>query len=163
MRVLFERVAVPVAVAGTPGAWLGRRRLMAIDGVIIDLPDTPARAGADNRQRFPKATGGTRRPFPQLRAVGLSECSTHVVVAASLGSIRTGERELAGQLLDSITDDMLIIADRGFFSYQMWAALCLASSSDDSGLVLVAHPFHPLSGQRLEVLTSSAMLARDFG
>lgn len=118
MRVLFERVAVPVAVAGTPGAWLGRRRVMAIDGVMIDLPDTP-----DNRQRFPKATGGTRRPFPQLRAVGLSECSTHVVVAASLGSIRTGERELAGQLLDSITNDMLIIADRGFFSYQMWAAL----------------------------------------
>jgi hypothetical protein len=27
---------------------------------------------------------------------------THVVVSAALGSIRTGERELAGQLLDSV-------------------------------------------------------------
>jgi hypothetical protein len=35
--------------------------------------------------------------------------------------IRTGERELAGQLLDSVSEDMLIIADRGFFSYQMWS------------------------------------------
>jgi hypothetical protein len=30
--MLFERVAVPLAAAGTPGAWLGKRRLMAIDG-----------------------------------------------------------------------------------------------------------------------------------
>lgn len=64
MKALFERVAGPVAVAGTPGAWLGHRRLMAIDGVMIDMPDTDR-----NRQRYPKATGGTRRPFPQLRAV----------------------------------------------------------------------------------------------
>lgn len=116
MKALFERVASPVATAGTPGAWLGRRRLMAIDGVMIDMPDT-----AENRERYPKAVGGTRRPFPQLRAVGLSECSTHVIVSAALGSIRTGERELAGQLLGSASEDMLIIADRGFFSYQMWS------------------------------------------
>ena len=38
----FERVAVPLAVAGTPGTWLGKRRLMAIDGVKLDVPDIPA-------------------------------------------------------------------------------------------------------------------------
>jgi hypothetical protein len=116
MRALFARVASPVATAGTPGAWLGRRRLMAIDGVMLDMPDT-----TENCARYPKAVGGTRRPFPQMRAVGLSECSTHAIVSAAVGSIRTGERELAGQLLDSVAEDMLIIADRGFFSYQMWS------------------------------------------
>src|SRR5258705_13286876 len=29
---------------------------------------------------------------------------------------------------------------------------CAALSSDPSGFVVVAHPFHPLNGQRLEVL-----------
>jgi hypothetical protein len=116
MKALFARVASPVATAGTPGAWLDRRRLMAMDGVMIDMPDTE-----ENCDRYPKAIGGTRRPFPQMRAVGLSECSTHAIVAAAVGSIRTGERELAGQLLDSVSEDMLIIADRGFFSYQMWS------------------------------------------
>lgn len=116
MKALFQRVASPVATAGTPGAWLSGRRLMAIDGVMIDMPDT-----VENCERYPKAVGGTRRPFPQLRAVGLSECSTHAIVSAALGSIRNGERELAGQLLDSVSEDMLIIADRGFFSYQMWS------------------------------------------
>jgi Insertion element 4 transposase N-terminal len=33
LRLLFERVAVPCAQRGTRGAWLGPRRLMAIDGV----------------------------------------------------------------------------------------------------------------------------------
>ena len=42
MKELFARVAVPVAIAGTPGAWLGRWRLMAIDGVMLDIPETEA-------------------------------------------------------------------------------------------------------------------------
>ena len=42
LKALFERIAEPLAVAGTPGAWLGERRLMAIDGVKLDVPDTPA-------------------------------------------------------------------------------------------------------------------------
>jgi hypothetical protein len=123
MKALFERVASPVATAGTPGAWLGRRRLMAIDGVMIDMPDT-----AENCERYPKPVGGTRRPFPQLRAVGISECSTHAIICAALGSIHTGERELAGQLLGSVSEDMLIIADRGFFSYSMWSEFLQAGA-----------------------------------
>lgn len=39
---LFERVAVPLATADTPGAWLAGRRLVAIDGTCLDLPDTVA-------------------------------------------------------------------------------------------------------------------------
>ena len=40
LKALFERIAEPLAVAGTPGAWLGERRLMAIDGVKLDVPDS---------------------------------------------------------------------------------------------------------------------------
>ena len=38
VKVLFERVAAPLAAAGAPGAWLGSRRLMAIDGVSLMCP-----------------------------------------------------------------------------------------------------------------------------
>ena len=41
MKLLFERVAVPVAKPGTPGAWIRQWRVMALDGVMIDVPDTP--------------------------------------------------------------------------------------------------------------------------
>ena len=100
LQVLFDRVAVPLARPGTPGAWLRSWRLMAIDGVMIDLPDTEANLGA-----YGKPEGGTRRPFPQVRVVGLSECGSHALVAAALGTIYQGERELARKLRDRISQE----------------------------------------------------------
>ena len=47
LRALFDRVAVPVARGGTQGAWLGSRRLMAVDGYMLDVADTP-----DNVKEF---------------------------------------------------------------------------------------------------------------
>lgn len=69
---------------------------------------------------FHKPEGGTRRPFPQSRTVGLVEVGAHAVVAVSIGTIRTGERELATALTDSLTPEMLVVADRGFYSFDMW-------------------------------------------
>lgn len=117
LQAIFEAVAVPVAKPGTPGAWLNRWRLMAIDGVMIDMPDTP-----ENREVFHKPEGGTRRPFPQSRTVGLVEIGSHAVVAVQIGTIRTGERELAGALTGALTPDMLVVADRGFYSFDLWRA-----------------------------------------
>jgi hypothetical protein len=52
LKMLFERVAMALAMAETPGAWLGKRRLMAIDGVKLDVPDIPANiSGAHSRSR----------------------------------------------------------------------------------------------------------------
>src|SRR5674476_1204456 len=102
LQALFEAVAVPLAKPGTPGAWLRGWRVMAIDGVMIDVPDTPT-----NLAYYDKPQGGTRRPFPQVRAVGL-------------GTIHQGERALAGKLTSTIGPDMLVLADRGFFSFDLW-------------------------------------------
>jgi Insertion element 4 transposase N-terminal/Transposase DDE domain len=126
MKMLFERVAVPVAKPGTPGAWIRQWRIMALDGVMIDVPDTP-----ENLQYYGKPEGGTRRPFPQTRTVGLAEAGTRAVIAVQLGTIYQGERELTKPLISSFTPEMLITADRGFFSFQMWRD-CL-----DSGAALV--------------------------
>jgi Insertion element 4 transposase N-terminal/Transposase DDE domain len=115
LQALFEAVAVPLAKPGTPGAWLRSWRLMAIDGVMIDVPDT-----ATNFAYYDKPQGGTRRPFPQVRAVGLCEVGTHGLIAAELGTIHQGERALASKLTSTIGPEMLVLADRGFFSYDLW-------------------------------------------
>ena len=124
LKMLFEHVAEPLAVAGTPGAWLGARRLMAIDGVKLDVPDTPA-----NIEGFGRPGGLTRRPFPQIQVIGLGECGTHAVVAAEIGTVSVGEREIAEKLAPSLEPGMLVIADRGFFSFELWAEF-LASGAD---------------------------------
>ncbi len=124
MKQLFARVAVPLATAGTPGAWLGRWRLMAIDGVMLDIAETP-----ENLAVYDKSDGGTRRPYPQVKIVGLGEAGSHAVLDAQIGSIRHGERELAEALTSSLTPDMLVLADRGFFSYGLWRSYLLTGAA----------------------------------
>ncbi|WP_264765342.1 IS4 family transposase [Frankia gtarii] len=116
LRVLFERVAVPCAQRGTRGAWLRGRRLMAIDGFVLDVPDTP-----ENDAEFGRS-GGEKRPapFPQARLVGLGECGTHAIVAAEIDSWHTNEHHLAEKLVDSFEPGTLVIADRGFYSFRFW-------------------------------------------
>jgi hypothetical protein len=119
LRQLFDRAAAPLATPSTIGAWLSHRwRLMAIDGVILDVADTP-----DNDKEFGRPSSRTEQggAYPQVRVVGLGECGTHAIVAADLAPIRVGERELAERLLPDVEEGMLVIFDRGFFSYDLFA------------------------------------------
>ena len=47
------------------------------------------------------------------------------MIDAEIGSIRHGERDLAEALTRSLSPDMLVVADRGFFSYQLWRTYLL--------------------------------------
>ena len=116
VRELYARVARPLAGAGTPGAWLGDLRVMAIDGVQLDVPDT-----ADNEDAFGRGVSlGLDAPYPKVKVLGLGECGTHAVIDAHLGGVLVDERELARPLLASIDPGMLVLADRGFYSRAFW-------------------------------------------
>lgn len=115
---LFSRVARPLATDETPGAWLAGRRLVAMDGTCLDVADTPA-----NDEHFgrPGAGGrGEKAAFPQARVLGLAESATHAVFAAAIGGYGDSEAKLADDLLGALTPGMLLLADRGFFSYALW-------------------------------------------
>jgi hypothetical protein len=116
LRKLFERVAVPMAGYGTKGAWLRSRRLMAIDGFVLDVADTP-----ENDEYFGRSHSGPHASaYPQLRVIGLGECGSHAVVDAALGGAQSGEPPLAQRLLRSFEPGMLVMADRNFFGYPLW-------------------------------------------
>ena len=118
LAALFARVARPIAAAGTPGAWLGGRRLVAIDGFSLDVADT-----VENAEHFgrPGVNKGERSAFPQARLVALAECGTHAIFDAVIGGCRDGELVLAEGLIERLTPGMLLLADRGFTSYSLWA------------------------------------------
>jgi Insertion element 4 transposase N-terminal/Transposase DDE domain len=116
LAALFERVARPIAQPGTRGAWFHRWRVMAVDGVVLDVADTPG-----NLAEFGKSgSGRALSPFPQVRVVGLGESGTHAIVGAALDSWQVYERELLGRILYCLQPGMLVLADRGFFSYELW-------------------------------------------
>ena len=113
LRVLFERTAVPVAGKGTKGAWLKSRRLMAMDGFMLDVPDTK-----ENVEEFGKMHSGPKQgAFPQVLVVGFGECGSHAMIDAAFSGGHTGEQTLAAQLLRSFTPGMLAMADRNFYSF----------------------------------------------
>ena len=117
LAALFARVATPIGVQDTPGVWLAGRRLVAIEGMCLDVADTAANAAHFGR---PGVNKGEQAAFPQARVVALAECGTHAVFAAEIGPYAQSEATLTGPLLDRLESGMLLTADRGFFSYLLW-------------------------------------------
>ncbi len=117
MALLFERVARPLAAKDTPGCWLAGRRLVAIDGTCLDLPGTPTNDAFFGR---PGANKGERSAFPQARVVALAECGTHAIFDAVVGAYTSSEVALADELIGRLEPGMLLLADRGFYSFGRW-------------------------------------------
>jgi len=65
MTRLFEMVAKPLATLLTLLSFLGGLRIMALDGTVFDLPDTPENARVFG---YPGSRPGTYPAFPKARA-----------------------------------------------------------------------------------------------
>jgi hypothetical protein len=121
LKCLFRRLASACCPGSAPWSHIGGLLVAAWDGTVIDAEDTPANAAAFGRPGTRKGKGAC----PQLRLVTLVACGTRGLLDAAIGPLRgkgTGERELARQLLGSLHRGMLLLADRGFYSYQLWNA-----------------------------------------
>ena len=118
VRRLHAAVVRPLATPETPGAFYRGLRLMAFDGSVYDVPDSPANAS------FGRSSGGRGEgAFPQVRKVSLVELGTHIETAMVIGGWHDSEQELHRQLWGDLPDDALLLEDRGFFSYEDWKAL----------------------------------------
>ena len=117
VRRLFHRVVRPLATPDTCGAFYQSYRLMGIDSVVYDLPDT-----ATNEAAFGRPSGGHRGAgaFPQLRKVSLVELGTHVEIAFVIQPCHRSEVMAVSTLLKRLPKDSLLLWDRGFFSYKLW-------------------------------------------
>jgi hypothetical protein len=120
---LFQTVAGALADQREPGLYVNGLLVCALDGLMVDLPDTPA-----NRARFGSAGGKDNTgPFPQLRAVIMVACRTRGALAAAVGPTRRGEQTLTRGLVkthpDAFGPGRLIILDRNFPGYRLIEAI----------------------------------------
>ena len=116
LEFLFRAVAVPLATGSTRGAFYRGLRLMSLDGTCLDVADTPQNAAAFGRPGSSRREGGGA--FPQLRVVALAESGTHAICDAALGPYTGSEQALADRLWDSLSDRMLCLADRNFYTFE---------------------------------------------
>jgi hypothetical protein len=124
VRLLFQGLARPLARPHTPGAFYKGWRMVAIDGSVYTAPDSDANAAA-----FGYPNGGRGQgAFPQVRKLSLVEVGTHAELALVVKGIRekeSGEQSMAPGLFRHLDPGMLLLSDRGFFSYRLWQQLIL--------------------------------------
>ncbi|MHB8185058.1 MAG: IS4 family transposase [Dermatophilaceae bacterium] len=113
MADLLERVAGPLAGQEDGWAYVAGLRLVAFDGLTMDVPDTAANAAAFGRPGGGAGAGA----FPQVRVVALAECGSRAVMGARCAGISTGEQGLTGELTPLLGQGLLVVADRNFLSH----------------------------------------------
>jgi hypothetical protein len=116
LRRLHDEVVKPIASPATQGAWYKDWRLVSLDGSCLEVADAPANVDAFGRPGASRGAGA----FPQLRFVALVENGTHVLFASQLAAYATGETTLARGVLRRLAPDMLCLADRQFFGFELW-------------------------------------------
>ncbi len=124
---LFHSCVKPVATLEDRSSYFKRWRVVAIDGSTLHVEDTPK-----NRTEFGSPTNQHGAASnPQLRFVSLLETGTRLFFATAIGGYRSGESTLAHSLVGFLKPDMLCLADRNFYSFELFKAV------DETGGALV--------------------------
>jgi hypothetical protein len=112
--LLAQRTVRLLAESSTPGAFYRGMRLMALDGFVVDVADSPA------NQRVFKRPGSDRgrSAFPQVQVVALCEAGTHVMWKWLFKPCTWDERPMANVLLSALQANMLLLWDRNFLGYE---------------------------------------------
>lgn len=112
MEELFACCAGHKADESTPGAFWKGMRLLALDGTVESVADTP-----QNRESFRYSTDDevSHSPFPQVRLLLLIECATHLICDAQISSCRQAEPIGSRLLLERWNlEKSLLLWDSGF-------------------------------------------------
>lgn len=146
---LFRQVCRPIATPSTQGAFAYGRRLVALDGSLEDVADTPLNAAYFGRPSNAQGVGA----FPQARTAYLCECGTHVIFDAIVGCYRDDEHVACRGLLRSVQADMLVMVDKGLCDFD---TLQLAISRGAQVLAGLPNGTHP---QLIATLPDGSYLA----
>jgi hypothetical protein len=121
MRRLFRQAARPIATEQTVGAFYKGMRMRAIDGVHLDVVDTPANAAAFGRPSTTRNGQAVAGGYPQVLVVYLCETGTHAIQDLVIRPCNSGEKRPARWLLGQVPAGDLLLWDSGFYSYKLLA------------------------------------------
>jgi hypothetical protein len=118
VETIVRQVMTPIASPETQGAWYREWRLVACDGTTFTVPDTE-----ENDEEFGRPGAGRgegKGAYPQAQAACVVELGTHAVFDARLEPYRVSETKLIEEMFTALRPGMLVLADRGLYSFQRW-------------------------------------------
>lgn len=117
LRLLFRATSGPIADRSTPGAYYKGLRLMAIDAVSMDAPDTPenrlAFGASSNRGNDGRIVEGA---YPRPTLCMLEEAGTHMVCEALVRKFKCDEVAAGAALLRRVPPESLVLWDRRYYA-----------------------------------------------
>jgi len=130
-----QKLSDPVA------SWRGHR-VVLLDGTSVSMPDFPALFEAFGRHR---GMHGACR-YPLARIVALALAQTKVIIAYALGRFDESETALVRQLLPTLKESDLLVADR------MYAAAHFYARYLGNGVEFLTRMHHRLKVRKLKLL-----------
>jgi len=116
LKQLHNQIVRPIATGATKGAWYGGWRVVSLDGSTLEVADEDVNDTAFGRPVAQR----DKSAFPQIRFVSLVENGTHVLFGTRMAGYGTSEIALAKGFLACLGQGMLWLADRYFFSFDLW-------------------------------------------
>jgi hypothetical protein len=114
LRQLFHRIAAPLGQPSMNSVFHRGWRVVAMDGTVIEVPDTPA-----NRAHFGSSSNQYGEgAFPQLQALALCEVGSHAIFDFEFGPYKVSELALSEELLLRLPGGVLLLMDRGLSYYE---------------------------------------------
>jgi Insertion element 4 transposase N-terminal/Transposase DDE domain len=114
LQRLFWHTCRPLSAPGVVGAYHRHWLLTALDGTVVEAPDTPANRKVLGSAENQHGEGA----FPQVRVAALCEVGTHVVTDVELGPYRASEQALSLRLLRRLPAGRLVLMDRGLSYFE---------------------------------------------
>jgi hypothetical protein len=118
---LYDEIVQPLVTEKTSGAFYKNKLLVVMDGSKIDVADTEENTDFFGKQKY-GGFGGVKGEgtFPLMRFLSLVELGSHVIFETVYSKFSVGELSLAKMILEKVKPNMLILADRLFFTYGTW-------------------------------------------
>lgn len=137
----------------TPDSFYAGLRLVAVDGFVLNLPDSE-----DNRRTFGRPTNGTSvGAFPQARIVALCEVGSRIFFNHLVKPIRCGEATMAQHVYRGLPEKSLLLFDIGFCSYKLMKQV-IDQKSDFLGRAKANRCF-----DKSQVLSDGSYLSKIYG
>jgi transposase IS4-like protein/DDE family transposase len=112
-----------VAECDAQNQWRGLR-LFALDGSSLRIADTPANQEVYGRPGSKRSEAG----YPQARVVGLLTLGSRLLADFVVGSWDQGEQTLAQMLVGNLPAESLVVLDRNFVNYALYARIMALGS-----------------------------------
>jgi len=148
LKELFHDHAKPLAQSQDKGAFFRGYRIVAIDGSKVNVADKAENAAVFGRPSGRRGEGA----YPQMSTVSLVECGTHAFLRSEVGPYLDSEHKLVRKILPSFDSDMICLADRNFFGFELW------SEAESTGAKLLWRARKDFTFAVLKVLSDGSYL-----